>query len=183
MDDLREKVDIMSKELTRSDMERELLVQELGRTKADLQSSGLSIEKLEESISSVALESQCEIESMKLDLMTLEQNYLEARKVQKETVQENARLNSLIDELEVRIRDAQGVINHLENDNGECRERVDFSEANARALCQRIEQCIEEMQNNGRKSEFSPQPLLIKAGLSKDVGYVATWICSYWFSN
>lgn len=170
---LREQVDIMSEELRMSNMERELLVQELDRAEAELQSSSLSIEKLEESISSIALESQCEIESMKLDLMALEQKYFEAEKVQEETLQENARLNNLRDELEVRNEDAQGVINQLEKENKDSRERMVFSESNARVFCQKIEECIEEMQNNGRKLEFSHQLLLTKAGLSKEMGYVA----------
>ncbi|KAK4778722.1 hypothetical protein SAY86_006250 [Trapa natans] len=172
MDKLQEKVEIMSVGLMKSNMENGSLVQELERTKLELQSSSLSIEKLEESISSTALESQCEIESMKLELMTLEQNYFEAKKVQEETAQENARLNSLIYELEVRIRDAHAVINHLENENRESREKIDLSELNARVLCQGIDECIEEMQNNGRISECSPQSLLIKAGLSEELGEI-----------
>ncbi|XP_031403283.1 trichohyalin-like isoform X3 [Punica granatum] len=172
MDNLEEKVDILREELRRSDMERELLVQELETTEAELQSSSLSVEKLEESISSVALESHCEIESMKLDLMALEQNYFEAKKVQEETLQENERLNSLIDGLEVRIEDAQGIIDNLEKENKEPRETIDLFEPNARVLCQRIGECIEELQNDDRESKIDIQLLMSKVGLSKEMGEI-----------
>ncbi|XP_022728578.1 uncharacterized protein LOC111284033 isoform X2 [Durio zibethinus] len=61
----------------------------------------LWMEKLEESVSSMALESQCEIESMKLNTMALEQTCLEATKTEEENVQERSEMNVLVEKLEV----------------------------------------------------------------------------------
>ncbi|PKI47759.1 hypothetical protein CRG98_031892 [Punica granatum] len=126
------------------------------------------IQKLERELSNCSQE----IESMKLDLMALEQNYFEAKKVQEETLQENERLNSLIDGLEVRIEDAQGIIDNLEKENKEPRETIDLFEPNARVLCQRIGECIEELQNDDRESKIDIQLLMSKVGLSKEMGEI-----------
>ena len=54
---------------------------------------------LEESILSVSLDYQCEIESMKIEMMTFEQSCFEANKIQ-EAAQENGRLAQLIQDME-----------------------------------------------------------------------------------
>lgn len=63
---LEETVGSLSEELNWSNSERLFLMQELESKEVELQNSASCIEKLEESVSSVALEYQCEIESMKL---------------------------------------------------------------------------------------------------------------------
>jgi chromosome segregation ATPase len=143
MENLQEKFDRLREELKRSDSERLFLMQELESMEVELQKSNLSIEKLEESISSMALESQCEIESMRLDIMALEQGCLEAKKIQEETVQEKARMDGLIEELEVQFQNAKKIMECLDKENKELKEKLDTSETNARVFCQKIEEWLE----------------------------------------
>lgn len=70
----------LREELKRCDSENLLLLQELESKEIELQESALCIGKLEESISSLTLDSQCEIESMKLDMIALEQACFKAKK-------------------------------------------------------------------------------------------------------
>lgn len=143
MENLQEKFDRLREELKRSDSERLFLMQELESMEVELQKSNLCIEKLEESISSMALESQCEIESMRLDIMALEQGCLEAKKIQEETVQEKARMDGLIEELEVQFQNAKKIMECLDKENKELKEKLDTSETNARVFCQKIEEWLE----------------------------------------
>ena len=75
------------------------LTQYLDAKEIKLEKSALSIEKLEDSFSSIALESQFEVESLKLDVMALKQSLFEAKKFQDETLEKSTRLSRLIDEL------------------------------------------------------------------------------------
>ncbi|GMY15548.1 intracellular protein transport protein USO1 isoform X1 [Fagus crenata] len=143
MENLQEKFDRLREELKRSDSERLFLMQELESMEVELQKSNLCVEKLEESISSMALESQCEIESMRLDIMALEQGCLEAKKIQEETVQEKARMDGLIEELEVQFQNAKKIMECLDKENKELKEKLDTSETNARVFCQKIEEWLE----------------------------------------
>ncbi|VFQ76477.1 unnamed protein product [Cuscuta campestris] len=122
--------------------DKEILEEEMGRLKEELenkelelQSSTLLIEKLEESISSVGLEYQCEIESLKLDMTTLEQHIVELKKSQK---------NALFHDTELYARDAEGYIEHLERENGILKEQLQNCEKNVKVFCQIVEeQCPE----------------------------------------
>ncbi|KAF6171703.1 hypothetical protein GIB67_007224 [Kingdonia uniflora] len=137
-------------ELMKSNSERFSLIRELENKEVELQSSTSHIEKLEAAISSIALESECEIESMKLDLTALEQRSSEAIKIQEKTAQENARLDEIIEEFEVQYHDAQKTITRLEKENSELREKLETSERNARTFCQRVERHLGEwLENNG----------------------------------
>ncbi|XP_004299323.1 PREDICTED: sarcolemmal membrane-associated protein-like [Fragaria vesca subsp. vesca] len=143
METLQVTVDRLRDELKKSYSECLFLMQELENKEVELQNSNLFIEKLEESVSSISLESQCEIESMKLDMLALEQSFLEAKKIQEETVQEKTRMNELIQELEVQCQDAQKTTDDLYIENKELREKLDTSETNTRIFCQRIEKWLE----------------------------------------
>ncbi|XWS60476.1 hypothetical protein CRYUN_Cryun07bG0039500 [Craigia yunnanensis] len=142
MGDLQEKIDRLIGELNRSNSERFLLMQEIENKEEELQQSALCIEKLEESVSSMALESQCEIESMKLDLTALEQTCLEAKKTEEENVQEKSEMNVLIEELKVQLQNAQEIIEALDNDNKELRGNLITSEKNAKMFCQKIKEWL-----------------------------------------
>ncbi|KAK0586691.1 hypothetical protein LWI29_010841 [Acer saccharum] len=144
MENTEDKVGQLEEELNRSNSERLLLIEELQSKEEELQNSTLCIEKLEESMSSSALESQCEIESLKLDIMGLEKSCFEVTKIQNENVHEKARMNSLIEELESRTQDSQKIIECLDNENKELREKLVTSELNARAFCQKIEEWMEK---------------------------------------
>ncbi|PSS07961.1 TATA element modulatory factor like [Actinidia chinensis var. chinensis] len=143
MDSLEEKVGRLTEELNWSNVERLILIKELENKDVELQNSASCIEKLEESVSSVALEYQCEIESMRLDLMALKQSSLEAKKFQDEAAQEKARMNELIQDLELQIQNARKNSESLNKENNELREKLDASEINTRIFCQKIEEQFE----------------------------------------
>ncbi|XP_038997207.1 putative WEB family protein At1g65010, chloroplastic isoform X2 [Hibiscus syriacus] len=142
MGDLREKIGRLIGELNRSNSDRLLLMQELENKEEELQQSALCIEKLEDSVSSTALESQCEIESLKLDITAMEQMYLEARKLEEENVQEKSQMNLLIEEFEVQLQNAQEIIEELENENKALRGKLTAFENNANIFCQKIKQWL-----------------------------------------
>ncbi|EOY21998.1 Myosin heavy chain-related, putative isoform 4 [Theobroma cacao] len=135
---LQEKVDRLIGELNSSNSDRLSLMQEIENKEEELQQSALCIEKLEESVSSMALESQCEIESMKLDITALEQMCLEANK----TEEEKSRMNILIEELEVQLQNALKIIEGLDDENKELRGKLITSEKNAKIFCQKIKEWL-----------------------------------------
>lgn len=121
---LEEEVNSLREELCTSKSEQLLLLQELERAETALQLSVFSVEKLEEFISSLTLESQCEIESMKLDIVALEQALFDAKKVQGES----DRLREIGEELRLKSQEAQEYATCLENQNKELGERCVASE-------------------------------------------------------
>ncbi|KAA8541008.1 hypothetical protein F0562_024854 [Nyssa sinensis] len=167
MENLEEKVVRFKKELKRANSERLFLMQQLESKEVELQKSTSCIEKLEESISSVALEYQCEIESMKLDLMALEQSCSEAKRFQEENAQEKARMNGLIQDLELRFQDAQKVIECLVKENKEMREKLETSEMNTRVFHQKMEEQFEERSEDKDKDQLNNQSS--SSGLEKDM--------------
>ncbi|XAR49998.1 hypothetical protein NMG60_11004196 [Bertholletia excelsa] len=130
----------LKRELDWSNSEHLILLQELESKELELQNSASLIEKLEESISSIGLEYQCEIETIKLDVTALEQRYFETKKFQEEAIQEKARMKESIEDLELQVQDAWKVAECLSNDNKELRKKLEISEMNARAFCQKIEE-------------------------------------------
>lgn len=123
IEDMGEEIVALREQLKRSDIEKLFLMHELEKKDIELNSSRLCIEKLEESVSSIGLEYQCEIESLKLDLMTIEQNAIEAKKSQEEA-QENARMSELIKDMELQIHEAEKVIERLDKENKYLMEKV-----------------------------------------------------------
>lgn len=177
MEDLPENVDRLREELKRSASERLFLLQELESKEVELQNSNLCIEKLEKSISSMALESECEIESMRLDITALEQSCLEAKKIQEETVQEKARMKGLIEELEVQFQNAQKIMEHLDKENKELKEKLDKSETNARVFCQKIEEWLENKDRSDQKYGTSLSKPENNISTSKEIRYISTYNC------
>ncbi|PON68892.1 myosin heavy chain-like protein [Parasponia andersonii] len=139
MEILREAVRRLREELKRSNSECLFFIQELENKEVALHNSSVCIDKLRGSISSITLDSQCEIEGMKLDIVALEQNCFEAEKVQEEAVQEKAKMIQLIRELEGQFQDAQKKIKHVELENKELREKLDTSETKLRTFWQKLE--------------------------------------------
>ena len=175
MENLQEKVDRLREELKRSDSERLFLMQELESMEVELQKSNLCIEKLEESISSMALESQCEIESMRLDIMALEQGCFEAKKIQEETVQEKARMDGLIEELEVQFQNAKKIMECLDKENKELKEKLDTSETNARVFCQKIEEWLENKDILHQNSQTSLSEPENNISISEGIRYITNY--------
>ena len=175
MENLQEKVDRLREELKRSDSERLFLMQELESMEVELQKSNLCIEKLEESISSMALESQCEIESMRLDIMALEHGCFEAKKIQEETVQEKARMDGLIEELEVQFQNAKKIMECLDKENKELKEKLDTSETNARVFCQKIEEWLENKDILHQHSQTSLSETENDISISEGIRYITNY--------
>lgn len=94
----------MREQIKISEYERSLLMQNIEDREEEIRCSASRIENLEESISSMALEYQCEIESLKLDASTLEQNLFQTKKQLEKTTQEISRLNEFIVSLSFKIR-------------------------------------------------------------------------------
>lgn len=151
MEILEEETGRLKEELEISHADRLILMQKLENKELELQSSTLLIEKLEESISSMGLEYQCEIESLKLDLTALEQNCFESKKSQENTAQENARMNALFHDLELRFQDAENFIEYLEKENGNLREQLQIYEKNAKVFCQNVEEQFPQLLVTGNE--------------------------------
>ena len=133
MEILQKIVGRLREELKRSNSECLFLIQELENKEVELHNSSLCIENLRESMSSITLDSQCEIESMKLDIVE------KVEKVQEEAIQEKTRMSQLIQELEVQFQDAQNIIEQLELENKALRERFETSQTNFRMFWQKLE--------------------------------------------
>lgn len=151
MERLQEKADKLEEEVKRSNSECLFLMQKLDDKEKELRESNSNVEKLEESISSMTLESQCEIESMKLDMVAMEQRYLETKKVQEGALHLNDKMDRLIGELQ----NAQKNIESLEKENKELRRELDMSTRNASTFCRRIEELIENKEKSRNTMCFS----------------------------
>lgn len=168
MENLQEAVGRLRDELKRSDSECFFLMQELEQREVELQNSSLCIEKLRRSISSITLDSQCEIESLKLDIVALEHSCFESEKIREEAVQEKARMNQSIRELEAQFLDAQENIRCLELENKDLREKIDTSETKLRIFWQKLEKSLAK-DDSQPGIKLLANDLETKLAMSKDV--------------
>lgn len=168
MENLQEAVGWLRDELKRSDSECFYLMQELEQREVELQNSSLCIEKLRRSISSITLDSQCEIESLKLDIVALEHSCFESEKIREEAVQEKARMNQSIRELEAQFLDAQENIGCLELENKDLREKIDTSETKFRIFWQKLEKSLAK-DDSQPGIKLLANDLETKLAMSKDV--------------
>jgi hypothetical protein len=159
----------LREELKRCDSEHLLLLQELESKEIELQESALCIGKLEESISSLTLDSQCEIESMKLDMIALEQACFKAKKTQEETIQENARMNGLIKELEFQILEAKETIECVEKENIELRDKLVTSDVNSKLFLQQIEEWLENKDTSQLNTQSCSSEIEHQSNMSKEM--------------
>lgn len=172
MEILQEEVFRLREELQRSNSEKLFLMQQLETKEMELDKLALSTEKLEESISSITLESQCEIESVKLDMIALEQSFFEAKKIQEETVDEKTRMNRLIEELQVSFQDAQKIISSLNKENRELKEKLEIANMETKCYFQKVEDWLE----NNDRSQLNSQSSLSEQNrsftISQDPRYI-----------
>ncbi|KAL0709160.1 hypothetical protein Bca4012_016138 [Brassica carinata] len=145
---LEEEVRFLREELCMSKSEHLLLLQELESKETELQCSSLAVEKLEETISSLTLESLCEIESMKLDITALEQALVDAVKIQEESIQEKDHLRGIIEVVQFQ---AQEKARSCEKQNEELKESITASEKSIKEFFQSTKERLE--------SENEQQPL------------------------
>ncbi|CAF1860655.1 unnamed protein product, partial [Brassica oleracea var. botrytis] len=141
--DFEEEVKFLREELCMSKSEHLLLLQELESKETELQCSSLSVEKLEETISSLTLESLCEIESMKLDISALEQALVDAMRIQEESIQEKDQLRGVIEEVQFQSREAQEKAKSVEKLNEELRKRIAGSEKSIKEFFQSTKERLE----------------------------------------
>ncbi|KAL5987650.1 hypothetical protein ACLOJK_035400 [Asimina triloba] len=121
---LHEEVCRLREELAKSDSECLFLAQTLEEKENELQNSISHAEKLEAEVSSIALESQCEIESLKLDQTALEQKFTEATKFNEQAAQEKGSMSALIDEFKAWFKEVEQIIDCL-NENKEFEEKME----------------------------------------------------------
>ncbi|KAG2286565.1 hypothetical protein Bca52824_046169 [Brassica carinata] len=141
--DFEEEVKFLREELCMSKSKHLLLLQELESKETELQCSSLSVEKLEETISSLTLESLCEIESMKLDISALEQALVDAMRIQEESIQEKDQLRGVIEEVQFQSREAQEKAKSVEKLNEELRKRIAGSEKSIKEFFQSTKERLE----------------------------------------
>ncbi|KAJ4841435.1 hypothetical protein Tsubulata_009076 [Turnera subulata] len=149
---LKAKVGQLTEELNRSESERFLLLQELEGKEIELQHSALSIEKLEESISMLTLDSQCEIESMRLEIAALDQTRFEAERIQEEAAQEKEQMNRVIKELEIQVCNAEERIHCLAKENKDLRQEVIMSERDSKLVIQKMGKWLDDRYKLQHKS-------------------------------
>lgn len=153
---LEEEVRFLREELCMSKSENLLLMQELESKETELQCSSLSVEKLEETISSLTLESLCEIESMKLDITALEQALVDAVKIQEEeSIQEKDHLKGIIKEVQSQAREAQEKAKYFEKQNQELREIIASSEKSIKEFFQSTKDEQQPLNAEGFFAELS----------------------------
>ncbi|KAK3125592.1 hypothetical protein QOZ80_7BG0607060 [Eleusine coracana subsp. coracana] len=110
-----ERVRVMDNELVRSDSQCWLLMEEIRCKEEELQKAVSQIDKLE----SAALDSQCEIESLKLDVTTLEQRLFDAESFAQHAAEHKARIDKQLGEHELQLHEARKTIDQLVLENKE----------------------------------------------------------------
>ncbi|XP_062188268.1 uncharacterized protein LOC133891559 [Phragmites australis] len=113
-----ERVRVMDNELIRSDSQCWLLMEEVRCKEEELQKAASQIENLE----SAALDSQCEIEGLKLDLTTLEQRLFDAESFAQHAAEHKARIDKQLGERELQLHEAQKNIDQLVLENKQLKE-------------------------------------------------------------
>ncbi|KAK4395859.1 hypothetical protein Sango_1740200 [Sesamum angolense] len=144
MEDLAEEVGRLREQMKISEPEKSFLVQDIEDKEVLIRYSASRIEKLEESISSMALEYQCEIESTKLESVALEHTLFETKKLLEERTQENSRMNELIQDLELRLQEANKVIQGLDKENKDLNGKLWKSDMNTKAFVRKVEEQFHE---------------------------------------
>ncbi|KAI3785663.1 hypothetical protein L1987_44787 [Smallanthus sonchifolius] len=93
----------------------------------ELYNSTLCIDKLEESISNIAFDFQCDRESMRLDLTAMEHSFFEAKELQKEAAIEHRRMQELAKNYKIQLQN----VTQLVEENKELKEKLKTFESNA----------------------------------------------------
>ncbi|KAL5198173.1 hypothetical protein ABZP36_001685 [Zizania latifolia] len=113
-----ERVRVIDDELMRSDSQCWLLMEEVRCQDEKLKKAALQIEKLENG----NLDSQCEIESLKLDLTTLEQRLFDADSFGQHVSADKAVVENKLREYELQLQEAHKTIDCLVLENKEIKE-------------------------------------------------------------
>ncbi|CAL9129631.1 unnamed protein product [Musa acuminata var. zebrina] len=109
---LNDKLRLISEESVQADSRCMILMEELKYKEDELKKSDLQIENLETSL----LDSQCEIESLKLDITSLEQRCIEAERLGQQLAEEKTTVDKRLNILETQLQEMQQMISCLENE-------------------------------------------------------------------
>lgn len=96
------------------------------------------------------------------------------KKLQEEDAREKARMNELIQDLEIQIQNDQAIIGSLEKENKELRFKFETSQRNAEVFCRKIEEEFKEWLERNDGPPLSNQSL--SRDLEENIRYVVTSI-------
>ncbi|CAA6662952.1 unnamed protein product [Spirodela intermedia] len=113
---LHEEISLLKEEVAQYDSQQTFFMFELEQKEAELLKSRQQISNLEAVMSSDTLEYQCEIETMKLEILSLEQRCCIAEKLCEQATQEKTRMDALFEEHGVHVEGTQHTINCLEKE-------------------------------------------------------------------
>lgn len=155
-----ERVRVMDNDLMRSDSQCWLLMEEVQRKEEELQKAALQIEKLE----SVTLDSQCEIESLKLDLTTLEQRLFDAENFGQHAAEYKAKIEKQLREYELQLQEARKTIDHLEVENTQMKKEIFSRRVHKQSSSTTVEQLDKTLENDGHANYERDHGVLEKIG-------------------
>ncbi|XP_039792757.1 golgin subfamily A member 4-like isoform X2 [Panicum virgatum] len=156
-----ERVRVMDNELMRSDSQCWILMEEVRCKEEELQKASSQIKKLE----STVLDSQSEIESLKLDLTNLEQRLLDAESFAQHAAEHKARIDKLLGEHELQLREAQKTIDQLVLENKQLKE---FSPVKGPKPSTSGEQLDKTLENGGH-AEYGSDNLILERMAKQNV--------------
>ncbi|CAM0906595.1 unnamed protein product [Alopecurus aequalis] len=159
-----ERVRAMDNDLMRSDSQCWLLMEEVQRKEEELQKAALQIEKLE----SVTLDSQCEIESLKLDLTTLEQRLFDVESFGQHAAEYKARIEKQLREYELQMQEARKTIDHLEAENAQLKKEFLPRTAPKQSSSTTVEQLDKTLAIDGHANYERDHKVLDKMGKQND---------------
>lgn len=129
-------------------------MQEIKDKEEELHNSSLRIEELETSISSIALESQCEIESMKLEISELEERCFEAERLGQQAAHEKGKMELLLEMSQSQLQEAEERINILEMENKDLKQQVVVYETNADRLYCKVMEHLDTWMKHYNRMKF-----------------------------
>ncbi|KAL6855940.1 hypothetical protein ACP4OV_018742 [Aristida adscensionis] len=151
-----ERVRVMDNELMRSDSQCWLLMEEVRCKEEELQKAVSQIEKLE----SAALDSQCEIESLKLDLTTLEQRLFDAESSAQHAAEQKARIDKQLGEHGIRLHEAQTTIDQLIVENKQLKEMLPVR--SPKRYSSTAGEQLDKTLENGRHAEYVREDVVLE---------------------
>ncbi|WOK92308.1 paramyosin isoform X1 [Canna indica] len=125
---LNHRLKMIGDDLIRADSQCLILMKELKYKEEELRKSDLQIENLE----TLILDSQCEIETLKLDITALDQRCVDAERHAQQLAEEKCRMVKQLDTYETQLQEKQQVISQLENEKKKLQEKVMLFDRNAK---------------------------------------------------
>ena len=155
-----ERVRVMDNDLMRSDSQCWLLMEEVQCKEEELQKAASQIEKLE----SATLDMQCEIESLKLDLTTIEQRLFDAESFSQHTAEYKVRIEKQLKEHELQLQEARKTIDHLEVENKQLKKEYLPGRAPKQSSSTGVEQLDKTVEHDGHANYERGHEILEKMG-------------------